>query len=539
MYAKHYVCVGTPPGIAVIQEITTMKNLKYCSWLLLLVSVLAAALPAAAQTNIEQNDFSDAELDQMLAPIALYPDTVLSHVLIASTYPLEVVQADRWARDNPGLEAEVAVASVEDQNWDPSVKALVAFPQILERMSDDLAWTQRLGNAFLDNEARVMDTIQNLRNKAYASGSLDRLEHVRVQREKEVIIIEPAVERVVYVPVYDTRVVYGNWWWNDYPPVYWHYPSHVTFVGGFYWGPRIYVGPSFYFSSFHWHKRHVVYVDHRRYNHRPHFYSGRSIVNYSGARHWRHNPTHRRGVAYHNERVRQHYGSNRASYSTVHQQRDNSHLRRDQQLNNPRASRELTGSSQTNRTLHAQREAERVRERLSNGQQGNNSRDLRNHNTAQRDANQRPRLSNRPAEDRAREANSEARAWSNRGNTTLPSRTDPRPELNTPNTSPRENREAVRPGLSNQQAAQQAQRQQQLQRAQQQQIENRSTLGDSRQESSRQETRPLTSTQSTNQRAAPELNRPQVNRPSGLDRSRTLRTESARPTRAPSERSSR
>lgn len=513
-----------------------MKNLKYCSWLLMLMSMLIGSLPTVAQTSIEQTDFSEAELDQMLAPIALYPDTVLSHVLIASTYPLEVVQADRWARNNSDLEAEAAVAAVENQNWDPSVKALVAFPQILERMSDDLAWTQRLGNAFLDDEARVMDTIQNLRNKAYASGSLDRLEHVHVQREKEVITIEPAAERVVYVPIYDTRVVYGNWWWNDYPPVYWHYPRHVTFVGGFYWGPRIYVGPSFYFSSFHWHKRHVVYVDHRRYHHRPHFYSGRSIVNYSGARHWRHNPTHRRGVAYHNERVRQHYGSNRASYSTLHQQRDNSQLRRDQQINGPRESM-------------AAREAERVRERLSNGQQGNNYRDLRNHNAAQRDANQRPGLSNRPPENRTRETNSEGRetrAWSDRGNTTLPSRNDPRPALNNPNATARENRDAVRPGMNNQQqaaqqAAQQAQRQQQLQRAQQQrQTENHSTLGNSRQETNtRQETRPFTSTQNSNQRAAPSVNQPQINRPSGLDRSRTVRTESARPTRAPSERPSR
>jgi hypothetical protein len=285
---------------------------------------VVAVLSLASGTSLakaEPQDFTPAELDQMLAPIALYPDTILSHVLIAATYPLEIVQADRWVRDNPGLEAEGAVAAADAQDWDPSVKALVAFPQILERMSDDLAWTQKLGDAFLDDEAEVMDAIQRLRNHAYASGNLDRVEHLRVQREKEIIIIEPAQERIVYVPVYDTRVVYGRWWWDDYPPIYWHYPAHYTFVHGFYWGPRIHIGSSFYFSSFHWHRRQVVYVDHHRHHHRPHFHSGRAIVRYEGARHWRHNPVHRRGVAYRNERAQQHFGSNRQDYRSARQER--------------------------------------------------------------------------------------------------------------------------------------------------------------------------------------------------------------------------
>src|SRR5690606_2524898 len=135
--------------------------------------------------------------------------------LIASTYPLEVVQAARWATANSKLRAEAALSAVDHQDWDPSVKALVAFPQILQRMSDDLDWTQRVGDAFLADEAEVMDVIQDLRQKAYASGNLDKMEHVRVQREEKVIVIEPAVERVVYVPYYDFRLIYGNWWWPD------------------------------------------------------------------------------------------------------------------------------------------------------------------------------------------------------------------------------------------------------------------------------------------------------------------------------------
>lgn len=411
-----------------------MKSLKYLFFRLSLLLALLGGSQVSA--NNVQTDFTAAELDQMLAPIALYPDTVLSHILIASTYPLEVVQADRWARENPGRKAEAAVAAVEDQDWEPSVKALVAFPEVLQRMSEDLAWTQRLGDAFLDDEAQVMDSIQNLRNKAYASGSLDKLEHVRVQREKEVIIIEPAVERVVYVPVYDTRVVYGNWWWSDYPPVYWHYPSHYTYASGFYWGPRIHVGPSFYFSSFHWHRREVVYVDHHRYHSRPHFYTGRGIANYSGARHWRHNPTHRRGVAYHNDRVRQHYGSNRQSYRTTQEQRGNqSQWRRDQQQSNDaRASRDQANQPRLERrTGNVERESDRVRERLANRQ--SEVREQRTGNNSQRAT-----LGN-SQQNRVRESEGSGARPVHRGNTTLPSPNDPRPNVN------RETRQEANQGL--------------------------------------------------------------------------------------------
>lgn len=271
-------------------------------------------------TTAAQASFSEAQLDSLLAPIALYPDTVLSHVLIASTYPLEVVEADRWARNNSHLTGDNAVNSVDNQDWDPSVKALVAFPEVLKRMSEDLDWTQQLGDAFLADEARVMDSIQTLRNRAYASGNLDKVEHVRVVREEKTIVIEPSVERVVYVPAYDTRVVYGNWWWADYPPVYWHYPSSYVFVSGFYWGPRVYIGPRFYSSGCHWNQRRVVVVDHY-HGHR--FYDNRSVAHYAGAKHWHHNPVHRRGVAYYDNHTRERFHSPRESYGDSRQYRAN------------------------------------------------------------------------------------------------------------------------------------------------------------------------------------------------------------------------
>ena len=286
---------------------------------LMMVMPLLAISPAsrAAEQNIE---FSQAELDQMLAPIALYPDALLSQVLIASTYPLEVIQADRWVRSNKDLKAEEALKFAENKDWDPSIKSLVAFPDILKRMSEDVDWTQRLGDAFLSNEGEVMDAVQRLRKRAYATGNLEKAQHITVERDDNHIIIEPAEERIVYVPVYDTRVVYGNWWWPEYPPVYWNYPSHYTYTSGFYWGSSIFVGSTYFYSSPRWRDRRIVVID--RHHHRnSHFYTGRSIVRHDSARHWSHNPAHRHGVAYYNNRLRDTYKSPRPSYQHDRQYR--------------------------------------------------------------------------------------------------------------------------------------------------------------------------------------------------------------------------
>jgi len=258
--------------------------------------------------------FSQAELDQMLAPIALYPDTVLSHVLIAATYPLEVVQAARWSRSNPGLDGEYAVAAVEHYPWDPSVMALVAFPELLARMDADLEWTQRLGDAFLIQEYQVLDTVQYLRDEAYASGHLRSNEYVRVVRETEYIYIEPSVTRVVYVPWYDPHTVYRNWRWSAYPPVYWHQPSGYRSGFSFHWGNGHHLQYGFFFSAVHWPSHRLVIHDHYGYYPRhdkhygkrygkhgyggPRFASGRELARFDGARHWKHDRKHRRGVAY-------------------------------------------------------------------------------------------------------------------------------------------------------------------------------------------------------------------------------------------------
>ena len=273
---------------------------------LILQGFLAIAVAVSSNVTAAQpSGFSQPELDQILAPVALYPDTVLSHVLIAATYPLEVVQAARWSRSNPGFSGQDAVSAVENRDWDPSVKALAAFPELLARMDQDIDWTQRLGDAFIVQEEQVIATIQNLRAQAYAQGNLHTNEQVRVVRETEYIYIEPAQSHRVYVPYYDPRVVYGPRYWSDYPPVYWPYPPGYSYSLGFYWGIGYAVAPAFYFSAFHWPHRQVVVVDHHdRYGHDGHRYprrdfrSSRDVASYDGARRWQHNPRHRRGVSH-------------------------------------------------------------------------------------------------------------------------------------------------------------------------------------------------------------------------------------------------
>ncbi|WP_337840210.1 DUF3300 domain-containing protein [Rheinheimera sp.] len=285
-----------------------------------LISPALAQQTASAGSIVQQ--FNQGQLDAMLAPIALYPDTVLSHVLIASTYPLEVIKAHRWAQEHPNLTGEDAVNAVEAQDWDPSVKALVAFPELLARMSDDIDWTQRLGDAFLTQEAQVMASIQTLRSKAYESGHLARQEQVKVIREEKTIIIEPASPKVVYVPYYDPLVVYGPWWWRSYDPFCFERPRGYVVSSGFYWGVGIRLAPRFYFSTFHWPRRQIVVIDHHYHWNSPRYYASHQIVHHKKSQHWRHDPHHRRGVSYQaGYQPTREFSANR-SYRDQQQQRD-------------------------------------------------------------------------------------------------------------------------------------------------------------------------------------------------------------------------
>jgi hypothetical protein len=248
---------------------------------------------------------SEAELAQMLAPIALYPDSLLTHILIASTYPLELVQAHRWAKQHSELDTDNKMKLAEEQTWDPSVIALVAFPTVLEKLNDDLEWTQNLGDAFLQDEEIVLNAVQTLRQEADKAKSFDDMDNMTVTRVEKQIIIEPAQPEVVYVPYYDPRVVYGAWRWHAYPPVYWYtrpvlYGHHRPI----YWGPRVHIGFNFFFGAVHWSSHRVVVINHRHSNHyRP----ARKIAYSNGAQRWKHKPTHRHGVAYRSSKVSKRY----------------------------------------------------------------------------------------------------------------------------------------------------------------------------------------------------------------------------------------
>jgi len=259
----------------------------------------------AAQT---QQVFSQQELDQMLAPIALYPDSLLSQILMAATYPIEIVQAARWSKANPGISGDQAVQAVEQNNWDASVKSLVAFPQVIAMMDEKLDWMERLGDAFLSQQQQVMDTVQELRQKAQAAGNLQSNQNVRVaEPQGQTIVIEQANPQVVYVPYYNPTVVYGPWWYPEYPPVYWGpwpgYYARPGFGNGFFWGSGITISTGFFFGGFDWPHRHVNVVNVHNYYYRP---SPRYANLPAGG--WYHDPGHRRGVPYRDPVLRQEFG---------------------------------------------------------------------------------------------------------------------------------------------------------------------------------------------------------------------------------------
>jgi len=163
-----------------------------------------------ASDETAQPAFSQEQIEQMVAPIALYPDALLVQVLMSSTYPLEIVQASRWVKKNPDLKGEALDSALLDEPWDPSVKTMVMFPTVLARMNDNLDWTQDLGDAFLGQEADVMDAVQTLRKEAQKTGALKDTEQQKVVVEKETIVVQPADPQTVYVPTYDPSQVYGT-----------------------------------------------------------------------------------------------------------------------------------------------------------------------------------------------------------------------------------------------------------------------------------------------------------------------------------------
>jgi hypothetical protein len=282
---------------------------------------LAQTTPPPANAAQTAPVFKPEQLDQILAPIALYPDELLAQVLMASTYPLEIVQADRWAREpaNAALKGDQLAAALEQQPWDPSVKSLVPVPQVLQMMSDKLDWTQQLGDAFLAQQQDVMTSVQRLRKQAEAAGSLSTTQQQVVTTQAQTIVIQQANPQIIYVPVYNPTVVYGAWLYPAYPPYY--YPPPPAYYAGsallrgmaFATGVAI-VNNLWGWGHCDWHGGNVN-VNVNRYNqiNINNINHGRAATLPANGGKWQHDSSHRKGVPYRDAGTRQKFGGSQAN----------------------------------------------------------------------------------------------------------------------------------------------------------------------------------------------------------------------------------
>jgi hypothetical protein len=252
---------------------------------------------------------SPQELSNLVAPIALYPDLLLSQILAASTYPAEITQAEQWLRSNPGLRGQQLLDAAKQQNWDPSVQALVAFPDVMNLLTRDIQWTTDLGNAFLSQQADVMDAIQRLRAAARDNGRLRNTPQQRVTYEQEngqnAIVIQPTDPQVVYAPVYNPEYVWGPPAYGVYPPLGYPAPGLgicygvATFLGAFFSGLLSFGGWGW---GFGW-LSHGLFLNGLFFSHFGfHGYNGYGFHggSYVTRAAWVHNPGHRLGVPYGN-----------------------------------------------------------------------------------------------------------------------------------------------------------------------------------------------------------------------------------------------
>jgi hypothetical protein len=217
------------------------------------------------------------QLQQLVAPIALYPDSLVSQILAASTYPEQVVEADRWVQAHPDLTGDALGQAVNQQPWDPSVKALTAFPSVLGNMDKNLSWTSSLGDAYYNQQADVMDAIQVMRQRAQDAGTLKTTSQQTVATQDSTVVIEPSDPEVVYVPAHDPWVVYG------YPLVAW--PGWYPYPGIWYGGQYLWFGAGFgigWYGGFgwgwnhwgcDWHNHAVIYNHNTYYSRSNTFYN--------------------------------------------------------------------------------------------------------------------------------------------------------------------------------------------------------------------------------------------------------------------------
>jgi len=257
---------------------------------------------AAEQSENISENISKEEIEQLVAPIALYPDPLLAQILMASTYPLEIVSAARFVRENPDLKNNALEEALLKQPWDESVKSLVAMPQVLAMLNEKLDMTQKLGDVFLAQQKNVLHAIQSLRNRAQDAGNLqsskEQVVNVQEEGDSSYISIEPADPEVVYVPSYDPNSIYGSWPYEEYPPYEYYPPGYVARSSGFYYGAGLATGYALW-GNFNW-RDGVVGITINRYNN----YFRTNISNGT----WRHHVEHRRGVQYRDRALQNKFG---------------------------------------------------------------------------------------------------------------------------------------------------------------------------------------------------------------------------------------
>jgi uncharacterized membrane protein YgcG len=225
---------------------------------------------------------------------------------MAATYPLEIVEGDRWAKQNKNLKGDALTKALEQQTWDPSVKSLVNFPQVLSMMSEKLDWTQKLGDAFLTGQKSVMDSIQRLRAKAHAAGNLKTTKEQTVIVEQTVIKIEPANPQVIYVPTYNPTVVYGAWPYPAYPPYYYYPPGYVATASAMSFAAGAAMGAAWGYAwgSTNWNGGSVNINNSQNVNINNNI-NRSAYANTAGT--YQHNPANRQGVPYSNQSLQQRY----------------------------------------------------------------------------------------------------------------------------------------------------------------------------------------------------------------------------------------
>lgn len=290
---------------------------------LFLVGSLVACSPMPANSMqdpgpppqyAEGPPFSDpGYLEQLVAPIALYPDSLLTHVFMAATYPIEVVEASRWCERNPDLVADELEYALLDYDWDPSIKALCGFPQVLQRMSENLDWTQDLGDAVLEYQQDLLAAVQRMRHIAFEAGTLESTPQQTVYASDGYIEIRPYDPGFVYVPYYSPTVVFQGW---HFPQ--WHYPRFymphpgwgaLAFHSGVHWGHHLFGHPN-------WHDQGIdidIDIHNKFVNKTSKTVNKFEINNYGskgrgGKAKFKHNPEHRRGVNYKSAQVAERFG---------------------------------------------------------------------------------------------------------------------------------------------------------------------------------------------------------------------------------------